>query len=247
MKQRDIKDYSQKYLDDENLFEKYQVHFRRKKVLEQIMSHKHKHIVEVGCGMEPLFEYFDDFDSMLVVEPSSIFFENAIEKAQGNNKISLVNDFFENVQINNNNIDFILISSLLHEVPDVEKFLYGVKQKCQIDTIIHINVPNANSFHRLLAYKSGLIGTPEEFSATQIKFQVNRIFNLDALKALVNGVGFEIVDSGSYFIKPFTHGQMKELMERNILNEKILEGFYNMVEFMPELGSEIFVDIRLKR
>ncbi len=247
MENRDIADYSQKYLDNEYSFEKYQVHYRRKKVLEQIDLYKHDHIVEIGCGMEPLFEYFHDFDSMVVVEPSTVFFENAAEKAKAYKNVSLINEFFENAHIDTNQADLILISSLLHEVPDAEKFLNSVRQKCKYETVVHINVPNACSFHRLLAYKSGLIAAPEEFSSMQIKLQQNRIFDLGSLANLVSSADFEVIDSGSYFIKPFTHLQMKALLDTKIIDEKILEGFYDMVEYLPELGSEIFVDIRLKR
>ncbi|MDC3391618.1 class I SAM-dependent methyltransferase [Candidatus Thioglobus sp.] len=245
--QRDIDSYSKNYLENENSFEKYQVHYRRKNTLEQIQLYKHQHIVEVGCGMEPLFEYFDDFLSMTVIEPSDKFFRNAVEKSNKNLNVTLINELFENAQLNTKLIDFILVSSLLHEVPNVESFLFDIKSKCSEDTVIHINVPNSKSFHRLLGYKSGIINEPEEFSDNNRKFQINRIFNSLSLKNLVEKAGFEIINSGSYFVKPFTHQQMKLLLEQNIINEKALDGFYNMIEYLPDLGSEIYVNIKLKK
>lgn len=197
--------------------------------------------------MEPIFEYYGDYKSMTVVEPSEVFFQNAVDKAKKLSNVTLINDFFEKVELKVNPIDFILVSGLLHEIPDIEDFLNEIKCKCSNETIIHVNVPNAHSFHRLLAYKSGMIDKPEDFSSTQIKLQVNRIFTLSTLKSLVEMAGFEVIDSGSYFIKPFTHAQMKFLFDNKIINNEILEGFYNMTEYMPELGSEIFVDLRLKR
>jgi len=244
---RNIEDYTNKYISEDISFETYQVQYRRKKVLEQIALYKHDDILEIGCGREPLFEYLKEYKSMTIVEPSNEFFHIAVEKAKILPNIILVNDFFEQVKLDNNKVDLILVSSLLHEVPDANYFLNCIKNKCSENTVVHINVPNANSFHRLLAYKSGLIENPNEFSDTQIKFQVNRVFDLATLKGVVEEMGFEVINSGSYFVKPFTHIQMKLLMDNNIINESILNGFYNMIEYLPELGSEIFVDIRLKK
>lgn len=53
--------------------------------------------------------------------------------------------------------DFIIISGLLHEVPDPKKLLQSIYKICKQDTLVHINVPNVYSFHRLLAYEMGCI------------------------------------------------------------------------------------------
>ena len=48
-----------------------------------------------------------------------------------------------------------------------------------------------------------------------------------------------------YFIKPFTHKQMFEMLETKIIDEKVLEGLYGMTKYMPNLGSEIFIEFKL--
>jgi hypothetical protein len=245
--QRDINNYSKKYLENENSFEKYQVYYRRKNTIEQINLFNHDRMLEVGCGMEPLFEYFDDYESMSVIEPGDAFFRNAVEKSVRKSNVRVINDLFEDAQLNDEPIDFILVSSLLHEIPRLDNFLITLKSHCSKDTVAHINVPNSDSFHRILAYKSGLIKKPEEFSDNNRKFQINRIFNSSTLKDLVEDSGFDIINSGSYFVKPFTHLQMKLLLDNNIITETALDGFYNMIEYLPNLGSEIYVNVKLKK
>ena len=244
---RDIQDYSSKYTSNEISFETYQVKFRRLKVIEQIKKYNHNTIVEIGCGTEPFFEYFNTFEKMIIIEPSDIFFKIATEKALKKNNVKLINSFFEDVDLLEENIDIILLSSLLHEIKDTKLFLKQILSKCSESTVIHINVPNSNSFHRLLAYESGLIDSPSEFSNNNHKFQVNNVFNLDSLEELVGSVGFEVLDKGSYFVKPFTHGQMKNVIDNNIIDVNILNGLNNMIKYMPDLGSEIFVDVRIKK
>ena len=244
---RDIKDYSSKYVSNEMSFETHQVEFRRLKVIEQVNKYNHSTIVEIGCGTEPFFEYFNTFEKMIIIEPSDIFFKIATEKALKKNNVKLINSFFEDVDLLEENIDIILLSSLLHEIKDTKLFLKQILSKCSESTVIHINVPNSNSFHRLLAYESGLIDSPSEFSNNNHKFQVNNVFNLDSLEELVGSVGFEVLDKGSYFVKPFTHGQMKNVIDNNIIDVNILNGLNNMIKYMPDLGSEIFVDVRIKK
>ena len=47
---------------------------------------------------------------------------------------------------------------------------------------------------------------------------------------------------GSYFVKPFTHKQMENLLKEGIINEKIIDGLNGMTKYMPNLGSEIYID-----
>ena len=109
---------------------------------------------------------------------------------------------------------------------------------------LHVNVPNAKSFHRLWAKESGLIKSEYERSATQIRLQQAHTFDLASLTRLVRGAGFSIAESGSYLIKPFTHAQMQQLVNLGILTEDLITGLMEMVKHAPGLGAEIFVNAR---
>ncbi len=52
---RNIENYVEKYTKAG--FEDYKVLYRRKKILEVIEKYHSKKILEIGCGMEPLFQY----------------------------------------------------------------------------------------------------------------------------------------------------------------------------------------------
>ena len=65
---RDIEQYQKEYI--KNDFEsKYQVPFRRKKLLDIIQRGGYRKILEIGCGMEPLAAYVEEFDEYTIVEP----------------------------------------------------------------------------------------------------------------------------------------------------------------------------------
>ena len=65
------------------------------------------------------------------------------------------------------------------------------------------------------------------------------------LAAIVIDNGFEIIDSGSYFIKPFTHSQMEKMVDAKIIDKDILDGLYNLGENLLDLGAEIFVNCKI--
>lgn len=244
---RDINRYTDDYLKES--FEDYQVFYRRKKVLEVLEKYPHHRIIEIGCGMEPLFahaEGAEEYDKYYVVEPSPVFFENAKKIAYGNNKVTCLKEYFyASKELIEANPDFVICSSLLHEIDDCSSFLEQIYKVCGKDTVVHINVPNANSFHRRLAYHMGLIPELEVFSERNVLLQQKHVFSLKSLKEIVAGLGWEILDSGSYFLKPFTHHQMHKILQENIIDLSTLDGLYNMGESnIADLGSEIYVNIK---
>lgn len=239
---RDINDYSAKYSIPG--FEDYQVKYRRKLVLEQIERYKPKSILEIGCGYEPLFKYVHD-TRFTIVEPSEEFYENAKRLAQTAENISCMRGFFEEVVDElDKQYDMVMCSGLLNEVEDPLRLLHSIVKVCTDRTVVHINVANANSMHRLLALESGMISNTHDMSERNKVFQQHNVYDMESLTKLVEKSGLSIIENGTYFIKPFTHAQMGKMLECGIINEVILDGLYNMGKYMPELGSEMYVNCR---
>jgi hypothetical protein len=201
--------------------------------------------------MEPMFKFFGNFDSMTIVEPTELFFKNASETAMEfpEKDIRFVNNLFEDAvgKIKDLQFDFIIISCLLHELSDPGQFLSGLHQICTSDTIIHINVPNSHSFHRILAVESGIIKDEFSLSKTQEQMQQSATYNLPLLKELLECNDFEVFDSGSYFLKPFTHLQMQQLVDHGIISEQVLNGLAKIANRLPGWGAEIFVNVKSKK
>ncbi|MDA8950963.1 class I SAM-dependent methyltransferase [Pseudomonadales bacterium] len=245
MNNRNLDDYESKYIDKDHYdFEKFQIEFRRRNTLTLLNKNIHESILDIGCGMEPLFGYIDDYTSYAVVEPSDRFYDVAETLASGDKRISLFHDYIENIAVDVK-YDFIIVSSLLHEVEDPEFILNAIKKLCHAKSVVYINVPNAKSFHRLLALEAGIISSIYSKSDNQIKFQQTHTYNLQKLEDLVIGSGYAVIESGSYFIKPFSHSQMRMLLANNVVSTEVLEGLENMIKYCPDLGSEIFLTCKL--
>lgn len=244
---RNIDDYTNNYLIE--TFEEYQVKYRKKKLVEILRKYNPQRILEIGCGMEPIFLDYADKEGKVcytIVEPSVTFYNNALKLSESLGEIKCICDFFGKNEASaeklGNQYDFIICSSLLHEIENMEEMVRDMVRCCNNDTVVHINVPNAYSMHRLLAQESGLISDIHEFSKRNNQFQQSRVFDLKLLRETVMENGLEVIEEGSYFVKPFSHTQMYELLKTGIISENVLDGFYNLGSWMPEYGSEIFVN-----
>lgn len=246
---RDIKDYAEKYVDEP--FEETIVKIRKRMVIEQCNKYKHDHILEIGCGMNPFFLDFKDYKKMVIAEPGDAFADHAQEAsdAQGAG-VQIVRGFLEErtdaIKALGFDLDFIILSSVLNELDEPQKMLEAIHSICARDTVVHINVPNAYSLHRLLAKEMGLIEDVHEQSAQMVKMQRKTTFDDKQLKEAVEAAGFEVVDSGSYFLKLFTHAQMQKCMDAGIMDEQMIRGLEGMIRYMPQYGAGIYVNVRAK-
>ena len=59
------------------------------------------------------------------------------------------------------------------------------------------------------------------------------------MEKLVWECGGETGELCTYFIKPFTHAQMRACLDNNIFTEQVLDGMWNMSKYLPEYGAEI--------
>ena len=56
-------------------------------------------------------------------------------------------------------------------------------------------------------------------------------------------MGFKIIDSGFITFKPFTHIQMQELIDKNILSIDVIDALSEMIDICPEYGAELYMNL----
>jgi len=132
---------------------------------------------------------------------------------------------------------------VLHEVPDPSRVLAGIRLIAGPNTLIHVNVPNAGSLHRRLAQAMGLITSTKELSERNRALTQPRVYDLESITQEVRRAGFSPVETGGYFVKPFTHAQMEQIAQ--VTSDAMLEGLYRLGQEMPDIASEIYVQARV--
>ena len=245
MKDKYTVEYHKQYMNNE--FEKEIVSIRRNNILHSLNKHNPKNILEIGCGLEPLFKLVDNYSKFTVVEPNEDFVNNAINLAGQDPKISIVKGEIEKSYqlIKSQKYDFIIISSLLHEVSSPENILQAIHELCDKETVLYIDVPNKNSFHRLIGVNMGIINSVDDKSEMDKRFSRCHHFSIESLKQLVQNESFIILDQWTFFIKPFSSAQMAIMLKENIINDSVLDGLQKMIRHLPNYGSSIAMELKI--
>lgn len=244
-----LSDYEREYGGhyEQASFEPVMVRIRRQRVLQSIGEIRNRRVLEIGCGLDPVANYAIGAQKWVIVEPASRFADAARGSLADRSEVTVINGFFEEIarSVMSEGFDIVVVSSLLHEVEEPARLLRAIRSVCGSETTIHINVPNVRSFHRLLAFEMGLIQDLFERSQTEERFQRKTRFDLQKLQELVGAEGFVVKDSGTYFIKPFTHHQMQTALDVAVIDEKVIEGLSAMIKHLPQMGCEIYVDLQI--
>jgi SAM-dependent methyltransferase len=244
---RDLVDYAVQYRALP--FEPLQLRFRRRLVLARVAANAPRRLLEIGCGELPLFVDLPDVTSV-VVEPTPAFADRARGLAEGRSGVTVVEGYAEDVAEQaggdtgalGGRFDMVVVSCLLHEVPDPQRLLAAARTLCARPGVVHVNVPSARSLHRLLAVAMGLIPDPATESEVQRTMQQRTVYDAAGLEQELTRAGFVVRDRGSIFVKPFTHAQMQRLVDEGSLTTEMLDGLDRLAEMLPDLGSELWVD-----
>ena len=224
------------------------VAFLYKKIKETIQQYEHRNVLEIGVALDPFFSHFDDFQQWTVVDACHEFINHAEQLSVNDNRIQCIEGFFEERAelLKNNHYDFIIISSVLQDVKNAKEFLAKLKTICSPRTVVHFNVPNARSFHRMTGIEMGLLDDISKMTGNHIMSQHQHLFCMESFTELLIDAGFQIIESRTHFLKMFTTNQMNMMLRHGIIDEKILEGLDKMLKYMPDFGSTIFVNCRLE-
>src|SRR5690349_13640956 len=133
---RDLTAYQEAY--QRLPFEATQARYRKREILESLARHAPRTLLEVGCGVDPIFRHFSASRLTAVVEPGREFFQNACAMARGRPDVMVIEGTLENAaeRLDQERWDFILVSSLLHEVEDPHAVLAACLRLCAPDTIV---------------------------------------------------------------------------------------------------------------
>lgn len=235
---------------DSGGFEKNLVNYRRQHLIDILTNLGSKRIVEIGCGTDPIFCWYENFEKVTIIERSRDFCDIANSYLNGQDRnnsqnISIINKSFEECQDLGPKVDFIVLSSILHEVDNPKIFMDHLKSLVKGDEHIYINVPNAKSLHRLIAFQAGIIKDQTEISSRGTFFNTMRVFTVDDLTDLVVSSGFTVESSGTIGLKPFTHAQMATVFtDLNRESEQLTKALFNSDDIVPGIGSEIWMLIK---
>ena len=196
--------------------------------------------LEIGAADGQMTQILSEhFHRLVVVEGSPIYCEALREKFGSRVEIvcTLVEEFETHEEF-----DTILLAHILEHLEDPVRVMLCVSRWLAHDGRILIAVPNANSIHRLVAVKMGILGRPDEFSIRDQELGHKRVYTLESLRSHISSAGLEVEAIGGILFKPLTNSQMEKWF-----TEQMLNGFYELGKDFPEYAAEIYAVCRLPK
>ena len=220
---------------------------RQQHNLAQVEALQPAVVLEVGCGPELLCSQAlarpNRLAQWAIVEPAARWADAAREALAGEPRVQVVTDYIEQAAAAlgalwpTPAVDLLIVSGVIHETGAPEALLRAGLQWLKPGGHLLVSVPNALSFHRLLAVQMGLIEAPETLSERNRQLGQPRVYRPQDLQAMVAALGLREVALDGYLFKPFTHGQMATLMPS--LGERGVQGLIDLGRRFPLQAAEI--------
>lgn len=221
---------------------------RQQQNLRLLTELRPQRVLEVGCGPQLLsvqaWAQGLPISRWVAVEPAERYAQLAREAAQQHTGLSVVHGYIEQAAPALASLlppaeraDLVVVSGVIHETSEPEALLQAALAWLRPGGHLLVSVPNALSFHRLLAVQMGLMDRPEVLSERNRLLGQPRVFGPDDLRELVSGLGLQPLRLDGYLFKPFTHAQMASLVPQ--LGEAGVQGLIDLGRQFPLQAAEI--------
>ena len=209
-----------------------------------------RRVLEVGCGPELLsvqaLAQGLPLSRWVVVEPATRYADAARTAARTRPSLVVVQGYVETVAdalapwlSGPEQADLVIVSGVIHETQAPEALLAAALAWLRPGGHIWVSVPNALSFHRLLAVEMGLMDRPEALSERNQLLGQPQVFSPEGLQGLLKGLGLVVERLEGTLFKPFTHAQMAGLMPQ--LGPTGVQGLIELGRRFPQQAAEIGV------
>ena len=192
-------------------------------------------VIEFGLGDGVLtHKLCEHFEHVTGVDGAQTTIDLLKAKLKHSN-ITLKKSYIENYN-SDKKYDVIVMGHILEHLINPVMALKNIKCLMHDKSILYISVPNANSIHRLVATKMGLLERPESLNQRDLDLGHQVVFHPNNLKLTVEAAGLTINRFGGVMIKPLANSQISKDWSR-----EMIDGFIALGDDLPELCGDIYV------
>jgi hypothetical protein len=203
-------------------------------------------VLEIGCGsllmVDRVRQEALPVTRFVTVEPAQCFADLAIAAAADDHRFVVVRAYVEEclpelVSLVPEGYEAVLLSGVVHETSMPLALLASAAALLKRDGHILVSVPNAHSFHRLLAVEMGLIASPAELSRKNRLLGQPAVYTRASLCELLREAGLVPLTFEGYLFKPFANDQMVAIQE--MLPDGIIDALDSLGRAFPDNAAEI--------
>lgn len=173
----------------------------------------------------------NDFTYLDVVDGSAEYAEAAARQGENvTGHVSLFEEFEPTRRY-----DTIVMSHVLEHVADPVGVLRRAVGWLAPNGRILAIVPNADSLHRRLGVKLGLLEWEGQLNEQDIAIGHRRVYTREELDRDIRAAGLSTVAKGGIFLKLLSNSQMTSFED-----DRLIDGMFELGKDLPQLCSEIF-------
>lgn len=189
-------------------------------------------VLEMGSADGQMTEFLATrFSDISIVDGSATFVEAVLKRLpSAKGYVALFEEFEPPEQYDN-----IVMAHILEHVADPVSILRRSATWLTPSGRIFIIVPNANSIHRQVGVKMGLLEQTTSLHEDDLRVGHRRVYEPSTLLADIAAAGLTMAKRGGIFFKPLSNSQIEETW-----TEQTIEGFYELGKDYPDLASELF-------
>jgi 2-polyprenyl-3-methyl-5-hydroxy-6-metoxy-1,4-benzoquinol methylase len=197
--------------------------------------YKGKNCLEIGSADGQGTKHLLKFFKRVVALDGSKKLSDKLRKTLKNKKLEVVSLLAEEYETKEK-FDTIVMAHILEHVIDPIKLLKLARSWLKENGIVLVDVPNANSIHRLIGVKIGLLRRATDLNESDIRVGHRRVYTMQKLIHDAKKAGLKIKKTGGIFFKPLSNKQIEETWEK-----KMIDGFYELGKDFPDLAAEIYI------
>lgn len=212
----------------------------RAELLENRLEKTEGNVLEVGVGSGDITPVLiKKFKKVVCVDSDKKNFENLKRLDEEDlDRIDFIHSKIEYANLANSKYDNIVLFGILEHLKNPVKVLKKLSKSLSKNGTMHIVVNLANSIHRLLGVKMGMMSHTTKLTESDIKLGHYRIYTLPLLKHHVKKSGLEKVFEQPFYLKPLPTKILTPL------SMEIHRGLDLLGREYPELASHIYMEVK---
>lgn len=167
-----------------------------------------------------------------VVEGSSEYAKALMNRFSG---IEIHNTLFEDFAPNRKYTN-IVMGHVLEHVENPTEIVQRAIEWIEVGGRIVAATPNANSLHRQIAARAGLISDIHEVTPTDLSIGHRRVLDTQQLLSYFSSDDLRVVAHGGYYLKSFSNMQIEQIASRDVQ-----EALMSIGEQFPDIAADIYV------
>jgi 2-polyprenyl-3-methyl-5-hydroxy-6-metoxy-1,4-benzoquinol methylase len=195
--------------------------------------------LELGCFEGEMTRLIANyFDDLTVVEAADDLIPVAKSKVSDN--VKFIHGTIENVEVEAIYDSIFIVHTLEHLDNPVEA-LNTISKWLTPTGRLFVVVPNANAPSRQIAVKMGLIEHNSAVTPGELEHGHRCTYSLDTLERDARKAGLNVESRGGVFFKPFANFQFDLMLQNKVIDQKYIDGCYELGMHYPELTASIYL------